>query len=249
MVVLSWVPISYGFSLQFAGKILAFLEVQRGTQLSQEPSDGCSAEMKRQANFATPRRSPQAGFSLVELAVSLTVILIISAVAIPVIVRTLRVYQLNSTASQLSGMLKFTRFEAIRKNSNVRCQIVQSGSDWLVWADSNGNGVRDGAEPAMVVTGSDTLLPAASVPSPAPIIASLGPGISAFSWTVLSGANSSVTYDNRGAVFHTGTVTVYALYLGSAGGSRVGYRAIVILPSGAIQVWTATVGGTWQRVS
>lgn len=207
--------------------------------------------MKLPANFVSPRRSLRGGFSLVELLLSLAVLLVMTTLAVPVIVRSLQTYQLNASASQLSGMLKFTKFEAIRRNTPVSCQIVQQGSNWLVWVDSNGNTVPDGAEPQMIVGGTFTLLPASSVPSPGSILATLGPGTSSLStpWTVLSGSNAAVTYDQRGVLSFPLNATVYALYLGSPSNSGMGYRAVITLPSGAVQVWTSSAAGNWQRVS
>jgi type IV fimbrial biogenesis protein FimT len=207
------------------------------------------------ANFASPRRSPRNGFSLVELILSLAVLLVITTLAVPVVVRSLQSYELNSTASQLAGMLKFAKFDAIRQNTAVSCQILQSGANWLIWVDSNGNGIPDKAEPQMVITGSDTLLPAASVPSPSAISATLGPGGSPLAWTVLSGSNGSVWYDQRGVVVTAPgpggllSTTIYALYLGNPNDASSGYRAIITMPSGAVQVWTASSAGNWQRVS
>ncbi len=205
--------------------------------------------MKLRAKFVSPRRSPRNGFSLVELVLSLAVLLVITTLAIPVVVRSLQAYQLNASASQLAGMLKFTKFDAIRQNTKVSCQIAQSGSNWIVWVDSNGNLVRDGAEPEMVITGIDTLLPASSVPDPSPISATLGPGASTLPWMVLSGSNTSITYDQRGVLSFVGAATVYALYLGNANDPSSGYRAIITLPSGAVQVWASSATGNWWRVS
>lgn len=198
------------------------------------------------ANFVPPGRSPKNGFSLVELVLSLAVLLVITTLAIPVIVRSLQNYQMNSTASQLAGMLKFTKFDAIRQNTPVSCQIQQSVGNWIVWVDSNGNGRPDGAEPQMVITGSNTLLPASSVPSPTPILTALGPWGSSLSYVVLSGSNGSITYDQRGVL---NALIIYALYLGNANDPSSGYRAIITMPSGAVQVWTASSTGNWQRVS
>ncbi len=198
------------------------------------------------ANFVSPRRSPRNGFSLVELVLSLAVLLVITTLAIPVVVRSLQSYQLNSTASQLAGMLKFAKFDAIRQNTPVSCQIKRIGANWRVWVDSNGNTIPDGAEPQMIIGGSFTLLPAGAVPDPAPITATLGPGFSGMSWIVLSGSNNSITYDQRGVMDAS---AVYALYLGNANDPNSGYRAIITLPSGAVQVWTSSSAGNWQRVS
>lgn len=205
--------------------------------------------MKLSANFVFPRRSPRNGFSLLELVLSLGVLMVISTIAVPVIVRSLQTYQLNSSASQLAGMMKFTKFDAIRQNTPVSCQIVQqTNSSWLVWVDSNGNGVADQAEPQMYIGGVFTLLPNSSVPSPTQILSSFGPGYagSNYTWTVISGSNATVTYDQRGVI---DSYTLSVLYLGSATDPRSGYRAVVALPSGDVQVWSSSSAGDWHRVS
>jgi len=206
--------------------------------------------------FVFQRRSRRNGFSLVELVLSLAVLLIITTMAIPVVVRSLQTYQLNSSGSQLAGMLKFAKFDAIRQNTTVSCQIAQNGANWQVWVDSNGNGQRDGAEPEMIVGGSFTLLPAASSPDPTPIKNSLGLSASSYAWTVLSGSNASIWYDQRGVIGCPpgnpscgNTSVVYVLYLGSATDPSSGYRAVITLPSGAVQVWASSSSGNWWRVS
>jgi len=202
--------------------------------------------MRLIANVEPLRRSPRNGFSLVELVLSLAVLLVITTLAVPVVVRSLQTYQLNSTASQLAGMLKFAKFDAIRQNTKVSCQVQQVGATWLVWVDSNGNGLPDHAEPQMVISGTETLLGAGSVPNPAGIISKLGPGGATLPYAVVSGSNGSITYDQRGVV---DTLSLYALYIGNPNDPNSGYRAIITMPSGAVQVWTATSAGNWQRVS
>jgi prepilin-type N-terminal cleavage/methylation domain-containing protein len=196
------------------------------------------------------------GFSLVELLLSLVVLLIITTLAVPVVIRSLQAYQLNSYASQVAGMLKFAKFEAIRQNTPVSCQILQQTAGWLVWVDSNGNGVPDGPEPQMYVSGSFALLPGGSVPNSGPIATALGPGTTGVPWTVLSGSPSAEWYDQRGVLCFQETPvcpatpqSVYAIYLGNPNDPSAGYRAIITLPSGAVQVWSASSSGTWQRVS
>ncbi|MHB8499985.1 MAG: GspH/FimT family pseudopilin [Candidatus Acidiferrales bacterium] len=202
----------------------------------------------------SPHRSPRNGFSLVELVLSLAVLLIITTIAIPVVVRSLQSYQLNSTASQLAGMLKFAKFDAIRQNTPVSCQIAQQGGNWLVWVDSNGNTIADQAEPQMYIGGRLTLPPESSVPNPAPIKTSLGVAASSYAWTVLSGSIGSITYDQRGVIGCVGNVTcntsvVYVLYVGSPTDPNSGYRAVLTVPSGAVQVWSSSSAGDWHRIS
>jgi prepilin-type N-terminal cleavage/methylation domain-containing protein len=182
------------------------------------------------------------GFSMVELLVSLVIVLILTAVALPSLTLSYRTYQLNDSASRLSAMLKFTRFEAIRLNRLVSCQIQQNGTDWVVWADSINNGTPDPGEMQFLVTGTSTLLPAGAPPAPTAILTAIG----AASMTVASGTNSSIPFDHRGAVSPSAT---YVMYIGNSTNPDFGYRAVVLLPSGVTQVWTAPAGGAWQRVS
>jgi len=56
---------------------------------------------------------------MVELVVSMTVMLILTAIAIPTLMRSFRAYQLNDTATRLADMLKFTRFDPVRFGPTV----------------------------------------------------------------------------------------------------------------------------------
>jgi len=182
----------------------------------------------------------------VELLASLAVIFIIAAVALPGFLRAYRDYQVNDRASQMAGILKFTRFEAIRRNTLLACQIKQTGANWTAWTDSNINGILDPTEKQILISGGVTLLPDTSVPSPAAIRSALGVA----SLTTLSGTNASVQFDSRGAVnFGAAPTTVYAFYLGNPSDPSSSYRAVILLPSGVTQVWTSSAAGGWHQVS
>jgi prepilin-type N-terminal cleavage/methylation domain-containing protein len=214
--------------------------------------------MERCTKLDHHHRLVRNGFSLVELMLSLAVLLIITVVAVPVIVRSLQSYQLNSAASQLSGMLKFTKFEAIRQNLPVSCQILQQGTNWLLWTDSNGDGQPDGAEPQMFLGGTFSLLSSGTVPDTSSIASALGQGSTGVPWTVLSAASAAEWFDHRGVlcfqsptslVCPAGPPTIYAIFVGNPNDPSSGYRAIITLPSGVVQVWSASSGGSWHRVS
>ncbi|PYU34808.1 MAG: hypothetical protein DMG28_04800, partial [Acidobacteria bacterium] len=68
--------------------------------------------------------------------VSIAVILIITGVALPSFLQSYRTYQLSDAASKAANLLKLTRFEAIRRNTPVSCQIRQAGSATNFWVDS-----------------------------------------------------------------------------------------------------------------
>lgn len=188
------------------------------------------------------------GFSLTELLVSLAVLGILLVISVPTLMRAYRSYQLNDAATKFSGMLKSTRFSAIRKNTPVNCLVQQNGANWTIWADLDGDNNPSAGEPQFVVGGGlISLLDGGSVPPPTAIVTAVGSGSPALN--VLSPGNATVTYDQRGARKFPGAPSVDIFYVGNTSGTDLGYRAIVLLPSGSVQVWTAGPGGAWQRVS
>jgi Tfp pilus assembly protein FimT len=186
------------------------------------------------------------GLSTLELVVSLGIVLTISAIAIPSIMKTVRIYQLNDAASRVSGILKLARFEAIRRNTPVNCVNLQAtpNGEANLWADSNGDGAEQATEKQIVLGLNATLVAAGSVPSAGSLAAAVGvPSV-----TAVNPASDSVKFDPRGAVSPVG---VYVMFVGNTSASYGGYRAVVVLPSGSVQVWTyaGSASALWQQVS
>ena len=203
--------------------------------------------MYKSASISRTRSHRAGGFSMVELAVSLTVLLILTAIAIPSLMRSFRTYQLNDAASRLADMLKFTRFEAVRQNKQVNFLMQASGTGWIIGVDSNGNGTIDLSEKQEVIAGFATLLSTGVAPSPTAISTALGGA----ALTTLPSSGTSVTFDARGAIRVGGTVSAstFVFYVGNAVDPEFGFRAVILLPSGSTQIWTAPNGGTWQQIS
>jgi type II secretory pathway pseudopilin PulG len=203
----------------------------------------------KSAPISRTRRSRIGGFSMVELAVSMTVLLILTAIAIPSLMRSFRTYQLNDAAARLSDMLKFTRFEAVRRNQQINFLMQASGNGWLVGTDSNANGNIDATEKQQLISGFATLLSSGVAPTPSAISAALGGA----SLNPLSGSAGSVTFDARGAIRAgiNGPVSssISVFYIGSVSDPEFGFRAVILLPSGSTQIWSAPNGGAWQQIS
>jgi prepilin-type N-terminal cleavage/methylation domain-containing protein len=203
--------------------------------------------MPTSATRSGTHRSRSRGFSIVELVVSLSVMLILTAIAIPSLMRSLRAYQLNDAATRLSAMLKFARFEAVRRNTQVNFLMQASGTGYLVGTDSNGNNALDPTEKQELIAGFATLLPAGVAPTPTAITAALG---GAALNPVYSGSIATVTFDARGAIRVGGTVSsnIFVFYIGSTIDPDPGYRAVILLPAGTTQIWSAPSAGPWQQV-
>lgn len=199
--------------------------------------------MRRMA-FLGSKRIASRGFSLVEVVIALAVILILSAVALPAFVNAYRMYQLTDAATQFAGLLKFTRFEAIRLNTNVTCQIQQTASVPPVtnmWADSiptPPDGIEDPGEKQLLFGGTVNLVPPAAVPNAAGLAAAAG--VPALATVPL--ANGPITFDRRGAL---NPAQAYVFYLSNQNDPSVGARAVILLPSGSIQIWKADSLGNW----
>jgi prepilin-type N-terminal cleavage/methylation domain-containing protein len=197
----------------------------------------------RRMTFSGSKRIASRGFSLVELVIALAVILLLSALALPAFVNAYRTYQLTDAATQFAGLLKFTRFEAIRLNTNVSCQIQQTASVPPVtntWADSDGDAVEDPNEKQLLFNGAVNLVPAGAVPNAAGLPAAAG--VPAIATVPL--ANGFITFDRRGAIIPA-QAQVYAFYLSNLGDPSVGARAVILLPSGSVQIWKADSAGNW----
>jgi len=194
-----------------------------------------------------PKRRLARGFSLVELLVSVFILVVLAAISVPTLLQAYRSYQLSDAASKLSGMMKTTRFSAIRKNTPINCQIRQNGTSWTVWSDLDGDNNVETTEPQILITGLVQMLGSGSVPPPNAIVTAVGAASPAIK--VLSPGNATVKFDQRGARKFAGADSVDVFYLGNPAIADLGFRAIVLLPSGTVQVWRAGVGGPWTRVS
>jgi len=188
----------------------------------------------------------QRGFSLTELIVALLVAMILMAVALPTFLRTYHSYQLTKAAHDVADILRLTRYEAIRLNKPVNCLIQPSGTYpgmTVLWADSNGNGVQDPTEKVMLLGNGGNLIGSGGVPAASTLLST---AINGLANAAPSPSGSAVLFDARGAVSPPTNVNVF--YLASALAPDAGYRAVLLMPAGSIEIWTADVAGNWQEL-
>jgi prepilin-type N-terminal cleavage/methylation domain-containing protein len=199
--------------------------------------------MKRRIFDAQSASWREYGFSLTELMVTLAVALILMAIGLPSFLRAYHSYLLTNSASQMADILRLSRYEAIRLNKQVNCQVQQTyGGDptlTLVWADSNGNGMQDTGEKMILLGPSGNLVDPGTVSTP------LSPAVSGVTPATPLPSGAVLTFDARGAVT---SANVNAFYLSSALAPDAGYRAVLLMPAGSIQIWSADASGYWQKV-
>jgi prepilin-type N-terminal cleavage/methylation domain-containing protein len=178
------------------------------------------------------------GYSILELLVSMAVISILSAIAVPSLLTTYRSYQLDDAASQVAGQLKFTRYEAIRRNNVMSCLDKTQNGYLTMFTDYNNSGTVQASDRQVLFSGLATLVDSTAVSSSG----SLATVVSAGTLTTISPSNGTITFDGRGAKTTAG-VSVYWV-----GNANYGWRAVTVMPSGSVQVWSYATG-TWTQLS
>lgn len=185
------------------------------------------------------------GFSLTELVVTLAVGLVLIAVGLPAFLRAYHSYELSSAAVQVADILRLARYEAIRLNKQVPCVIAPSSSYpgmTNLWVDSNVNGQIDPGEKVILLGSSGNLVDSGTVPNASGLIAS---AVGTVSTTTPSPTSSQILFDARGALNPPTSVNVF--YLASAMAPEAGFRSVLLMPAGSIQIWTSDNSGNWQQ--
>lgn len=186
------------------------------------------------------------GFSLTELVVVIAVGLILMAIGMPSFMRAYRVYQLSDASRQVADMLRMTRYEAIRRNTPMSCLMQTSGTDpndtnlWIVTTATN---AVDISAKQAVLGQAGNLVAAGGVPGTAALIA--GSKVTS-AITNPSPTNAAITFDARGALSPPTNVDVF--YLRSLVAPEAGFRAVILMPAGSIQMWASDAAGNWAQV-
>jgi hypothetical protein len=133
-----------------------------------------------------------------------------------------------------------TALSAIAVPSLVRTYLnnIQNGYLTMFTQDPTANANVNANERQIVLNGPGTLANSGAVPSSGALPAVVNVG----ALTTISPSNGTVTFDGRGAKTTPG-VSVYWV-----GNTTYGWRAVTVMPSGAVQVWSYATG-TWQQLN
>ena len=189
------------------------------------------------------------GFSLTELVVAMAVAMVLMAVSLPYFLRAYRSYRLSNAATQVADIVRLTRYEAIRLNKIVNCVIRPDGTDPTMtdalMTDIKGNPLTGPSSRVVLLGPSGNLVDSGSVTGAAslPAAAALG----ATTPTPVPPAGGTIQFDARGALISgNGNITVF--FLNSPGSPESGFRAVLLMPAGSIQIWSGDSSGTWRQL-
>lgn len=127
----------------------------------------------------------QRGFTLVELMISISIMGLITVLAVPGFTRFLQSWKLQGDANQFATVLRTARAAAVTKNSSVVFTFDTDNDNYFYFEDTNRNGARDNGEYRSAVYNLET-------------------GI-AFAGHTLSG--STLTFGTMGNTRESGSVT------------------------------------------
>jgi prepilin-type N-terminal cleavage/methylation domain-containing protein len=179
-----------------------------------------------------------AGYSLVEMMMTLAIGLILVSVALPTMIGAIQGYRLNSVSQQTANLIDLARYTAIRRNMVVRLlQAPPQNGNTVLYVDLNGNTTLDGNEP-MVMIPSDMQISNGQTGTPDATSMHIGSTID---------FTTQIGFDSRGVVNYPHGVGPGAYFLAIAYTKQLQYgvRAVTVTPMGQTKAWKALSGSTW----
>jgi len=228
----------------------------RGTVARRNSGKACEARFGRQG-----------GFSIVELSFASVIILILSALAIPEMVSSVRVAHLRGAASDMAGLYEQARIYAIRDNRYYATYVLAaSGSrPQLAYVDmlpkgttgASGNGGSSVAtgDPEVTLTSEVVQQAVASAPNTNNLKSQLLPSTTPV--TPIDTSVTAATFGPRGLPCKPLALTGGSVCDSSGGptafwtflkNNRSGsWQAVTITPAGRIGKWFYT-GAVWKKL-
>jgi prepilin-type N-terminal cleavage/methylation domain-containing protein len=186
------------------------------------------------------------GFSLLEMIVAISVILIIIACTVPTLMTQVYAIRIRYSATDLSGLLQRARMEAVRKNTFYSLQPIAGTPMMEKVVDKNGVAVSSIQPAVMSSSVNISFGPGSGAPSETAFITSLNfaaaaatglPSYNARGLPCVPAGLTCTPVPGQGFVFFvSGT--------GSAAGRR--WAAVAVTPSGRTEVWTFD-GTSWVQ--
>jgi type IV fimbrial biogenesis protein FimT len=189
-------------------------------------------------------RKNQRGFTMLELLIAVSVMLVLSGIIAPLVTNTVNNVKVRYSAFDLSGLCQKTRIDAARKNTHytIATDTLTSSQVTGYFADENGTGTYASGEPLIEMANQVNLHigSGSGAPSESTFITSLGyssgstttmPSFNARGLPcVVSGSGTSATCPQV-----AGQGFVY--FLSRSGLFGTTWAAVAITPSGHVKVY------------
>lgn len=160
---------------------------------------------------ALSRQSRARGFTLVEMMVTLAVMAVLAAVAVPMYTNTVRAMRVTSAADLLADSIEQARNQARHFRQpvilqSINCALGDWGCGWILYFDRNGNGTQD--LPAEATIKQFELTPTVRITknnvANQLTFNNLGQSVGVVNTTFLIGPRGAVSNDCRSVVLNSG---------------------------------------------
>src|SRR5215510_1552687 len=88
------------------------------------------------SNHLLPARAR--GFSLIEILVTIAIIILMLAIAVPQMQNASRAYQMRSVVASVTGAIQATRYQAISNGYLYRIELSKTNTNYQVWSNPCG---------------------------------------------------------------------------------------------------------------
>lgn len=190
------------------------------------------------------------GFSLIELIIAVAVIMIVVAIAVPGLVNTANDISLRYSATNFSGLLQSARIQAVRKNTffTIQQATLPSGLPGY-YIDVPKTGSYANGDPVLPLSAQVTVHPGtgSGAPNEGTFVSGLNftvnpgsnpPSFNARGLPCVASANSCPQTPGQGFVVFLSKPTLTG---------NVNWVAVVINPSGRVQIWSCDSAGNWVQ--
>jgi prepilin-type N-terminal cleavage/methylation domain-containing protein len=190
------------------------------------------------------------GFSLIELMIVVLMIMVLAAITAPGLFNMISDVSLRYSVSNFAGLLQSARIQAVRRNTFYGIQPVALGSgDAGYYVDIPKSGAYANGDPLMPL--GTQLTVSAGIGSGAPNEAAFIAGLN----FAVNPGGSPPTFNARGLpCVVVGTTCPqtpgqgFVVFLSrSTLAGNVRWGAVVLNPSGRVQVWTSDSAGNWVQ--
>jgi type II secretory pathway pseudopilin PulG len=197
-------------------------------------------------------KKTEAGFSLIEVAIVVMIALIVTAMSLPAIRRTITGYQLDSSGHAVASMLQQTRSAAVKNNTPYYAQYNSVAGPSVVIAvpalrfTPNFN-YNSSVDPTTAVA-SNIVFPAGAPPAHAQLETAMGVPVGG---AVVGNAALPVAFNARGLPCQQGATpwqcagpVAFEWFMQNTLTGE--WEAVTVSPAGRIKAWRMTGNGQWQ---
>jgi Tfp pilus assembly protein FimT len=202
--------------------------------------------------------NPEAGFKLMELAIVASLIIVITAVAIPMIQTTLRNYRLVTDTKNIASQIALARMRAASNFTDAELTFSLTSGSYQLYVCNKTSFVNTDSSGSLVTYASYSLSAGnsfgyGSITAPAGTQTSIGQPATTSATDQPSGSPAVIIFNSRGLPIDKttscvngtdGTLTSYSVYLTDNNG---GYGAVSVSPSGKITAWRYN-GNQWFQM-